>query len=71
MVRHAYRPCPYIRQEDIADRLTAVIKPIQISAEVADDIAKAIRSSGQDARNGVAPKRSGSSISVSGRSPQS
>jgi len=39
----------YIRQEVLADRLADVIRPIQISAEVADDIAKAIRSSGQDA----------------------
>jgi len=39
----------YIRQEALADRLADVIKPIQISSEVADDIAKAIRSSGQDA----------------------
>jgi site-specific DNA recombinase len=39
----------YIRQEALADRLADVIKPIQISTEVADDIAKAIRSSDQDA----------------------
>ena len=39
----------YIRQETLADRLADVIRPIQISAEIADDISKAIRSSGQDA----------------------
>jgi site-specific DNA recombinase len=39
----------YIRQEALADRLADVIKPIQISSEIADDIAKAIRCSGQDA----------------------
>jgi site-specific DNA recombinase len=41
----------YIRQEALADRLADVIKPIQISVEIADDIAKAIRSSGQDAEH--------------------
>jgi site-specific DNA recombinase len=39
----------YIRQEALSDRLADVIKPIQISSEVADGIAKAIRSGGHDA----------------------
>jgi hypothetical protein len=38
----------YIRQEALADRLADVIKLIQISPEVADDIATAIRASDGD-----------------------
>ncbi len=34
----------------LAARLADVVKPIQITAEIADDIAKSIRSSGQDTK---------------------
>ena len=40
-MRHSYS-----RQEALADRLADAIEPIQITAEIADDIAKPIRSSG-------------------------
>ena len=39
----------YIRQEKLADLLGDVIKPIQITADVAEEIANALRASGSDA----------------------
>jgi hypothetical protein len=48
----------YIRQEVLSDRLADVIRPIQISTEIADDIAKAIRFSDGDVKS--AARRSAS-----------